>query len=65
MGPHQPQVPEWAVSPYQANFPQFSAGGGGINTFNVEGEQKKIIGSKEESEVSGFFAFSQYLFSYF
>lgn len=37
MGPHQPQVPEWAVSPYQANLPQFSSGGGGINTFNVEG----------------------------
>jgi len=43
MGPHQPQVPEWAVSPYQANFPQFSSGGGDINTFNVEGFRSHTI----------------------
>jgi len=43
MGPHQPQVPEWAVSPYQANFPQFSSGDGDINTFNVEGFRSHTI----------------------
>jgi len=43
MAPHQPQVPEWALTPYQANFPQFSSGGGGINTFNVEGFRSHTI----------------------
>jgi len=43
MAPHQPAVPEWALTPYQANFPQFSSGGGGINTFNVEGFRSHTI----------------------
>jgi len=44
MAPHQPSVPEWAVSPYQKNFPQFASGSGsGVNSFNVEGFRSHTI----------------------
>lgn len=48
MGPHQPSIPDWAVSPYQKNFSQFSSGSSGngsdaLNNFNVEGFRSHTI----------------------
>lgn len=44
MAPHQPSVPEWAVTPHHKNFPQFASGNNsGVNSFNVEGFRSHTI----------------------
>lgn len=42
MAPYQPNVPDWAVSPHQSKYPQFSSGPS-INDFNIEGFRSHTI----------------------
>ena len=44
MAPHQPSVPDWALTPAHKQFPQFSSSSApGINNFNVEGNMKYLF----------------------
>eukprot|EP00088_Acartia_fossae_P007644 TRINITY_DN13597_c0_g1_i1.p1 TRINITY_DN13597_c0_g1~~TRINITY_DN13597_c0_g1_i1.p1 ORF type:complete len:237 (-),score=58.60 TRINITY_DN13597_c0_g1_i1:214-924(-) len=43
MAPHQPSVPDWALTPAHKQFPQFSTSSPGINNFNVEGFRSHTI----------------------